>query len=100
MNSHSVFLERTFFKKRGGAEAKTKITFYFFQQKTLKETKEIEWRVWNLIAEQIRPLITQVKNWKKEYVEEAKHQLKERKRRRKRQLEVAQELLSVVMSIT
>ena len=66
----------------------------------LKETKEIEWRVWNLIAEQIRPLITQVKNWKKEYVEEAKHQLKERKRRRKRQLEVAQELLSVVMSIT
>ena len=65
-----------------------------------KETKEIEWRVWKLIGEQLRPIITQVSNWKKEYMEQAKHQLKERKRRRKRQLEVAQELLSIVMSIT
>jgi Transposase DDE domain len=65
-----------------------------------KETKEIEWRVWQLMAEQIRPIITQVRNWKKEYVEQASYQLKERKRRRKRQLEVARELLSIVMSIT
>lgn len=68
--------------------------------KEFKEVKEIEWRVWKLISEQIRPIITQVKNWKKEYVELAKHQLKERKRRRKRQLEMAQALLSVVMSVT
>lgn len=66
----------------------------------LKEIKEIEWRVWQLTAEQIRPMITQVGNWKKEYVEQAKHQLKERKRRRKRQSEMAQTLLSVVMSVT
>jgi len=65
-----------------------------------KEIKEVEWRVWQLISEQLRPIITQVSNWKKEYVEQAKHQLKERKRRRKRQSEVAQELLSVVMSIS
>ncbi len=64
-----------------------------------KEIKEIEWRVWQLISEQLRQVITQVRNWKKEYMEQAKHQLKERKRRRKRQIEVAQELLSVVLSI-
>ena len=65
-----------------------------------KEIKEIEWRVWKLMREQLRPLITQVRNWKEEYVEQAKQQLKERKRRRKRQLEMAQALLSVVMSNT
>jgi len=65
-----------------------------------KEIKEIEWRVWKLIKEQLRPLITQVRNWKKECLEQASHQLKERKRKRKRQLEVAQELLSIVMSMT
>lgn len=63
-----------------------------------KDLKEIEWRVWELVKEQIRPQITQVKNWKKEYLEAASHQLKERKRKRKRQMETAQALLSVVFS--
>jgi hypothetical protein len=64
----------------------------------LKEIKEMEWRVWKLLKEQLRPIITQVRNWKAEYVEQAIKQIKERKRKRKRQLEVAQELLSVVFS--
>lgn len=65
-----------------------------------KELKEIEWRVWQLVKEQIRPLIAQVKSWKKENLEQASRQLRERKRRRKRQSEVAQEILSVVRSMT
>lgn len=63
-----------------------------------KELKEIEWRVWKLMKEQIRPQITQVKNWKTEHLEAASRQLKERKRKRKRQLAMAQALLSVVFS--
>ena len=62
-----------------------------------KEIKEIEWRVWQLIKEQLRPIITQVRNWKKEYIEPAKQQMKERKRKRKRQWEMAQTLLRVVI---
>lgn len=64
----------------------------------LKEIKEIEWRVWKLMKEQLRPIITQVRNWKAEYMEQAIKQIKERKRRRKRQLEMALELLNVVIS--
>lgn len=65
-----------------------------------KEIKEIEWRVWKLISEQLRPVITQVRNWKKEYIEQAKQQLKERKRKRKRQWEMAETLVRVVISNT
>lgn len=64
----------------------------------LKETKEIEWRVWKMIAEQVRPLITQVRKWKEEYVELAMNQLRERKRRRKRQSQLAGELINVLSS--
>lgn len=67
---------------------------------TYQEIKALEWRGWKLIVEQIRPLILQVEKWKKENVEQAKKQLKERKRRRKCQSEQAQELLSVIISIT
>lgn len=62
--------------------------------------KEIQWRVWKLMKEQLRPIIMQVRNWKPEKVAEAIEQLKERKRKRKRQWEIAQELINVVMSST
>lgn len=66
----------------------------------LKETQEIAWRVWKLIAEQIRPLITQVSRWNEEYLEQAMTQLRERKRHRKRQSELANELLTKCLPTT
>lgn len=66
----------------------------------LKETKEIEWRVWKMTAEQVRPIITQVRQWREEYVELAMNELRERKRRRKRQSEIASELISTLLSTT
>lgn len=66
----------------------------------MRETKEIEWRIWKLIGEQLRPIITQVGNWKKENIEKATKQLKERSRKRRRQLEIAQELLNALNTIT
>ena len=64
----------------------------------LKEIKEIEWRVWKMMAEQIRPIITQVRKWKEDYVELAMNRLRERKRRRKRQSNLASELLNTLLS--
>ena len=64
----------------------------------LKETKEIEWRVWKIIADQVRPIITQVWKWKEEYIELAMNQLRERKRRRKRQSQLACELINILQS--
>lgn len=66
----------------------------------LKETKEIEWRVWKMTAEQVRPLITQVSRWKEEYMEQAMKQLRERKRQRKRQLQLANDLITKLLSTT
>lgn len=66
----------------------------------LKETQEIEWRVWGLIKEQVSPIITQVRNWKEEYCELAINQLRERKRRRKRQSQLATELITPLFSNT
>lgn len=64
----------------------------------LKETKEIEWRVWKMMAAQVRPIITQVWEWKEEYIEKAMNQLRERKRRRKRQSQLACELINILQS--
>ncbi len=66
----------------------------------LRETKEIEWRVWKMTAEQVRPLITQVSRWKEEYMEQAMKQLRERKRQRKRQLQLATDLITKLLSTT
>ncbi len=64
----------------------------------LGQVKELEWRVGKLVAEQVRPLITQISNWQAEYVEAAIKQLRERKRRRRRQSELASELITKVLS--
>lgn len=66
----------------------------------LKDPQEIQWRVWKMRAEQVRPLITQVSRWQEEYLEQALNQLRERKRHRKRQLQLAHELLTKVLSTT
>ena len=62
--------------------------------------QELAWRMWKLVAEQVRPLITQISNWQEEYLEAALKQLRERKRRRRRQSELANELLMKVLSTT
>lgn len=59
---------------------------------------EIEWRLWKLVVEQVRPIITQVSMWREEYVASAMKQLRERKRRRRRQSELASELITKVLS--
>ena len=64
----------------------------------LGKVKELEWRVWKLVAEQVRPQITQISMWQAEYLEAAVKQLQERKRRRRRQSELANELLMKVLS--
>ena len=64
------------------------------------KVKELAWRVGKLVAEQVRPLITQIRSWKREYVKSALKQLRERKRRRRRQSELANELLMKVLSTT
>lgn len=64
------------------------------------ELQEIEWRVWKLLIEELRPVITRVQHWKSEYLGQAGRQLKERKRHRKRQSEMAKVLISMIISTT
>ena len=66
----------------------------------LGKVQELEWRMWKMVAEQVRPLITQIGSWQAEYLEAAIKQLRERKRRRRRQSELANELLIKVLSTT
>ena len=66
----------------------------------LRGTQEIAWRTWKLAAEQVRPLITQVSCWKEQYMEQAINQLRERKRHRKRQLQLANDLITKCLSTT
>ena len=64
----------------------------------MKSAKELEWRVWKMMREEINPCISQVGQWKKENIEQAIKQMKERKRKRKRQAEHAKELISRLLS--
>ncbi|MCA1626299.1 MAG: IS4 family transposase [Acidobacteria bacterium] len=65
----------------------------------LKTGAEMQWRVWKMIREEITPQINQVGRWKKENLEQAVKQMKERKRKRKRQSEEASELLIKLLSV-
>lgn len=62
-------------------------------------TKEVEWRVWKMMREELNPVINQVSHWKKENISQAIKQLKERKRQRKRQTTHGNELLSKILAI-
>lgn len=64
----------------------------------LNSAKEISWRVWKMMREQINPIISQARKWKKENIAQAIKQMKERNRQRKRQSECANELLSKLVS--
>lgn len=66
----------------------------------LGKVQALEWRVWKLVAEQVRPQITQISSWKAAYLKPALKQLRERKRRRRRQSELADELLMNRLSTT
>ncbi len=66
----------------------------------LKSAAECAWRVWKIIGEEINPQISQVRNWKKENLDQAIKQMKERKRHRKRQMEDADELISKLLTTT
>lgn len=65
---------------------------------TSQANQEIEWRMWKMVREQVRPIITQVSQWKEENKELAIKELRERKRVRKRQTELAKELISVLFA--
>jgi hypothetical protein len=64
----------------------------------MKSAKELQWRVWKMMREELNPCISQVGQWKKENIEQAIKQMKERKRKRKRQTEHANELISRLLS--
>jgi hypothetical protein len=64
----------------------------------LKNTQAIKWRVWKMIVEQVRPIISQVRNWQEDYVEPALKQLRERKRQRRRQSEIANEVINYLFT--
>jgi len=67
---------------------------------TSQANQELEWRMWKMVMEQVRPIITQVSEWKEENKELAMRELRERKRHRKRQTELASELISVLFTFT
>lgn len=67
---------------------------------TSRANQELEWRLWKMVVEQVRPLLTQVREWKRENKELALIVLRERKRRRKRQRELANELISILFTFT
>ncbi len=67
---------------------------------TSQANQEIEWRMWKMVREQVRPIIMQASKWKEANKELAIKQLRERKRHRKRQTELASELISVLFTFT
>lgn len=67
---------------------------------TSQANQEIEWRMWKMVREPVRPIITQVSAWKEENKELAIKELRERKRVRKRQAELANELISILFAPT
>ncbi len=67
---------------------------------TSQANQELEWRMWKMVMEQVRPIITQLSEWKEENKELAMRELRERKRHRKRQTELASELISVLFTFT
>jgi hypothetical protein len=64
----------------------------------LKEAKQVEWRVWKMVKQELEVCISQVKRWKKENIKQAIKQMKERKRKRKSQLEQGRELITRLLS--
>ena len=65
-----------------------------------KQAKEVEWRVWKMVRQELDVCICQVKSWKKENIFKAIKQMKERKRHRKSQLERGRELITRILSAT